>query len=361
MSKPKILLICDVKTWGGWERAEKIAHYLSDDFKFDLMDQEEFAKFEKKSDPYFISMDEARMIVRKQQMFFTKNQICIPELLKYKKKQNVMKRDYDLYYLMFHTMLCSQEVKRMVYGGCKFISAITGLPVIKEVFANEKYAPTPRAAFDYLAKASAGFVVNNMIAYRELGEIYKGPRYYTPRGVDPDLFYPMDDYEEKWKRKPFKAIFVGKKDSGKNIKFIRNVCQEAGVVLLENQRNYTDALTKDQMRAFYNEGHVLIVASTTDGTPNPALEAAACGIPVMANRIGNMPEFLKDGYNGYFIDKPNAAAQYTEYHTKLKYLRLHPEKAKKMGENARKSILDGWTWEQQMEHERKALKGFLEK
>ena len=382
--KPKILLICDVRGWGGWERALMIKKYLSDEFDFDLMDNGEFDEFEKKSNQHFIHVNEAINIANKFAAHFTKNQICIPELLKYKKRTCTVSQDYDLYYLMFHTMLCSQQVKRIIYSGGKFISAITGLPVIKEVFDNEKYAPNGATAFKYLANASAGFVVNNMIAFKELKQIYAGPVFYTPRGVDENFWrsYPhhwiwktedwkpintkarpgqaiWNELSEKQKNdyyaKDFTAIFVGKKDSGKGLgTYIQSACSQANIKLITNERNYTNALSKEQMRDFYNEGHVLMVASTTDGTPNPALEAAACGVPVLTNAIGNMPEFIKDGYNGFLVEREVSA-----YVEKLKWMKKNLDKVQQMGKNARKTIEEGWTWKHSMEYERKALRAFI--
>ena len=108
------------------------------------------------------------------------------------------------------------------------------------------------------------------------------------------------------------------------------------------------------MRDFYNEGHVLMVASTTDGTPNPALEAAACGVPVLTNAIGNMPEFIKDGYNGFLVEREVSA-----YVEKLKWMKKNLDKVQQMGKNARKTIEEGWTWKHSMEYERKALRAFI--
>ena len=385
MRKPKILLICDVKGWGGWERATKIKEYLSDEFDFDMMDGGEFDRFEQKSDVNFIHINELHAVADKFSNYFTKQQVCLPEMMKYKNAKHTIDRDYDLYYLMFHTMLCSQQTKRVIYGGGRFVSAVTGLPVVKDVFKNEKHSGNATQAFKYLSGISAGMVANNMLAFNELKELYDGPAFYTPRGVD-EKFWGSDKWhwyfkEKGWEPahksikpymkgfdelpmrekknyygKDFTAMFVGKKGSGKGLNtIIQDACKQANIRLIVNERNYTNALTKEQMRDFYNQSHILVVASHSDGTPNPALEAAACGVPVLTNHIGNMPEFIKDGYNGFLV-KRNIGA----YVEKLQWLKKNKEKAEEMGKNARKTVEKNWTWKHSMEYERKALRGIFE-
>jgi glycosyltransferase involved in cell wall biosynthesis len=57
------------------------------------------------------------------------------------------------------------------------------------------------------------------------------------------------------------------------------------------------------MAQWYNRGTVLVCASESEGTPNTALEAAACGCTVVTTRVGNMPELIRDGVNGVFVDR----------------------------------------------------------
>ncbi len=58
-----------------------------------------------------------------------------------------------------------------------------------------------------------------------------------------------------------------------------------------------------EMVDWYNRGTVLVCASTTEGTPNPALEAAACGCTVVSTPVGNMPELIRSGENGYLVER----------------------------------------------------------
>jgi len=60
-------------------------------------------------------------------------------------------------------------------------------------------------------------------------------------------------------------------------------------------------LDQDQMREWYNSGSYLICASSSEGTPNIALEAAACGCVVVTTPVGNMPELIQHCVNGVFF------------------------------------------------------------
>jgi len=77
-----------------------------------------------------------------------------------------------------------------------------------------------------------------------------------------------------------------------------------------------------------------------EGTPNPALEALSCGLPVITTRVGNMSEIIIDGFNGYFTDRDEASLFEAIY--RLKNSDLH-----EMSLNARNSILNVWTWKSQ--------------
>jgi len=99
---------------------------------------------------------------------------------------------------------------------------------------------------------------------------------------------------------------------------------------------------------------VFLVASTEDGTPNGALEAASCGRPIISNHIGNMPEFIRDGYNGFLVDpEPEAYAE------RLKYLSDHRDILKTMGRNARIVVDRWWTWRRQAENYREMFKDII--
>lgn len=310
--KPKILLVCDEKGWGGWQRGEKVVEYLSDEFEFTLLDGHEFNRWEK---------------YRKDKL-----------------------RKFDLIYLLFHIMLMKKSVDRLLNQKFPFVSMITVYPVLRPAF--KRIGKNPRANFLRQAKRSKAIFSNNMKSLNDLRRIYNGPSFYVPRGVDPEMFYPTSEFRQGTE---LTVAFCGKKNPEKGLNsIIRPACEAAEVNLITNQRNFTDALPQEQMREFYNSADIYIVASTMDGTPNTALEAAACGRPILSNSIGNMPEFIEDGVNGFLVDR-----KITSYVNRLKWFKRNRRKTWEMGQKARETVLNGWTWKHSMEYERKALRSVL--
>ncbi len=58
-----------------------------------------------------------------------------------------------------------------------------------------------------------------------------------------------------------------------------------------------------EMLEFYRSIDIYLCASRSEGTPNPCLEAAACGVPLVTTRVGNMPELVRHGVNGLFVER----------------------------------------------------------
>jgi glycosyltransferase involved in cell wall biosynthesis len=96
------------------------------------------------------------------------------------------------------------------------------------------------------------------------------------------------------------------------------------------------------MLDFYHSLDVYVCASRTEGTPNPCLEAAACGLPVVTTRVGNMPELIRDGENGFFVER-NVA----DIATKLEWLRDGSGLRDHLGRAARAAVVESWDWRRQ--------------
>jgi glycosyltransferase involved in cell wall biosynthesis len=57
----------------------------------------------------------------------------------------------------------------------------------------------------------------------------------------------------------------------------------------------------DEIPLWMNACEVLCLPSLNEGLPNVMLEAMACGLPVVASRVGGVPEVVRDGVNGFLV------------------------------------------------------------
>ena len=71
-----------------------------------------------------------------------------------------------------------------------------------------------------------------------------------------------------------------------------------------------------------------------------ALEAMACGVPVVCTNVASLPEVVEDGVTGFLVP-PNDPQALGE---KLARLAGHPEQARTMGAAARDRVLARFTW-----------------
>ena len=88
---------------------------------------------------------------------------------------------------------------------------------------------------------------------------------------------------------------------------------------------------QDQVANYMNAGDLVTLTSDTEGMPAVLLEAGLLGLPVLATRVGGVPECVIDGQTGILVDRNDEDAL---AHA-LRDLMKQPEWRRRLGEAAR--------------------------
>jgi D-inositol-3-phosphate glycosyltransferase len=108
---------------------------------------------------------------------------------------------------------------------------------------------------------------------------------------------------------------------------LQALCRELGVddlVLFLGKR------AQDTLPYYYSAADVVVMPSHYESFGMVALEAMACGTPVIASQVGGLAFLVQDGITGYSIpdDNPQALAD------KLSLLVCNPDLRNKLGQQA---------------------------
>ena len=71
---------------------------------------------------------------------------------------------------------------------------------------------------------------------------------------------------------------------------------------LDRQVLLTGPVAWERMVEIYAIAHAFATASLSEVHPMTLIEAAMCGLPIVARRDVSFVDLVKDGYNGFLVD-----------------------------------------------------------
>jgi glycosyltransferase involved in cell wall biosynthesis len=199
----------------------------------------------------------------------------------------------------------------------------------------------------YVAPSFDAVIVNNKMLYQEFRNY---DVHLCPNGVDTTKFRPKGV-----KHSGFRIGYVGNSKSRGEKGFtdiIEPNVAKKWLFGLDRQKDRT--IPHEFMPNYYNQLDMFLVMSKCEGTPNPGLEAMACGIPCVSTKVGNMVDIIEDGKNGFLIDRD--AKPMVE---KIRYYYDNPDERKKHGERVRKIMEEKWDWRQKVKNYEKAFESIM--
>ena len=154
----------------------------------------------------------------------------------------------------------------------------------------------------------------------------------VPAGVDLELFQPMDETYAKGvlglpdkqivlyvgRIEPLKGIDIllqslamleegsdtrllivgGSLEGDEELDRLKNMAEELG---LGERVTFTGSVSQTDLPIYYAAADVFVLPSHYESFGLVALEAMACGTPVVASRVGGLKTFIKHGESGYLI------------------------------------------------------------
>jgi len=123
-------------------------------------------------------------------------------------------------------------------------------------------------------------------------------------------------------------LIVGGDGEGGEVARLRSLAGELGIA---EKVVFLGAVEHERMPLFYNAANVCVVPSYHESFCLVAIEALACGTPVVASRVGGLATTIRHGETGYLIAELSAGA----FARRLQLLLDDEELQRRMGAAAR--------------------------
>jgi len=113
-----------------------------------------------------------------------------------------------------------------------------------------------------------------------------------------DINFLINLWHEKFQdKKNVKLVIAGNgEDREKLLKLSEKIC-------VENYPLFLGEINPSQVSKLISSSNIVILASKHEASPTIIKESLSSGIPVITNNVGDVKDFIKDGKNGYIVNK----------------------------------------------------------
>lgn len=293
-TKPTVLFIVDAPTWAHDQKTENLRRYLDDDYQIEKKFIEQVTAYD---------IENADLVV----IYYWLQITTIPHL-----EQTLEKNK-----------------EKVIIGICSHY----------ELEGNWK-----DQGIAVLNRMAGSVFVNSLLLYREFAPLLDVPVYYTPNGVDTSYYKPEPSMQRGntlrvgWAGSLSNRPEAGEIDHKGYVDYIKPAMEMLDGIELVTAAREENWRGPEEMREFYRSLDLYICASFSEGTPNPCLEAAASGVPLLTTPVGNMPELVRHGVNGLFIER-----DLNDITEKLSMIYNNPSLLSSMSVNILADIKE-WDW-----------------
>jgi glycosyltransferase involved in cell wall biosynthesis len=105
------------------------------------------------------------------------------------------------------------------------------------------------------------------------------------------------------RERPFELVFLGVTTPGRayDDEFLQLVGERPWC-------SYPGAVNREQLKSYLRTASALALPSLEDNCPMVVLEAMAAGVPVVAAKVGGLPDLIEEGKTGFFCDPLDAGS-----------------------------------------------------
>jgi colanic acid/amylovoran biosynthesis glycosyltransferase len=246
-----------------------------------------------------------------------------------------------------------------------------GVPFTFTAHGYDIYFAPPKDFYERAVAAAAVVTVSEANRDHITNSFSVPPEYIhvIPNGVDTDFFSPAVDPRRGAGQPPL-MVCVARHEPVKNLRLLLETCAvlrdreiEFRCVMVGDGAERSDLeairrglnldhfvemvgeLERGEVRDWWRRADLAVLSSDSEGMPVSLIEAAACGVPAVATRVGGIPELIGDGVTGVLTAPrdPSALAN------ALARMLADPQRAFEMGQAARRRVIDRFSLRLQLD------------